>query len=302
MGKVKINKRTGKAVRPTGNKATEGANYNQYAGSSRRIGQNETSNNQRGTFGRYSDYMRNSINSTGVNSPLKRATMYNDRAVSQARRTMEAGQNRYAGSSRRIDTEQEPTTERSSLLGRTASYPSRAKAKAVETDNVGQNRYAGSSRRIGQQEERKSKDYNWNQYAGSSRRIGQESGQPAKASLKDTSAPAKQKATTYTIKKGDTLGSIAKRYGVDWRALAEANGIDDPNLVYAGVKLKINPATMGKRSKRKIGIDLSRTGNKRKNNNGAPDWKVGEREINIPTAEEAGYPVNVDYPSLRMLP
>lgn len=121
-------------------------------------------------------------------------------------------------------------------------------------------------------------------------------------SLKNTPASGQQKPTTYTIRKGDTLGSIAKRYGVDWRALADANGIDDPNLIYAGVKLKIDPATMGKRNKRKIGIDLSKTENKRKNNNGAPDWKVGEKEINIPTAEEAGYSVNVNFPSLRMLP
>ena len=95
--------------------------------------------------------------------------------------------------------------------------------------------------------------------------------------LKNTPAAGQQKATTYTIKKGDTLGTIAKRYGVDWRALAEANGIDDPNLVYAGVKLKIDPATMGKKNRRKVGV----------NNPKAPGMHLGEKKFPTPTREEA---------------
>ena len=103
--------------------------------------------------------------------------------------------------------------------------------------------------------------------------------EPVKTSLKDTSAPVKQKATTYTIKKGDTLGSIAKRYGVDWRVLADANGIDDPNLIYAGVKLKIDPATMGKRNKRKVGVNRPRVA--------PPGMHAGERTFRTPTRAEA---------------
>lgn len=96
-------------------------------------------------------------------------------------------------------------------------------------------------------------------------------------SLQNTPAAAQQKATTYTIKKGDTLGTIAKRYGVDWRALAEANGIDDPNLIYAGVKLKIDPATMGKKNRRKVSV----------NNPKAPGMDLGEKKFSIPTRKEA---------------
>lgn len=95
--------------------------------------------------------------------------------------------------------------------------------------------------------------------------------------LKNTPAPAQQKTATHTIKKGETLGSIAKRYGVDWRALAEANNIDNPNLIYAGVKLKIDPATMGKKNRRKVGV----------NNPKAPGMHLGENNFPTPTREEA---------------
>lgn len=46
-------------------------------------------------------------------------------------------------------------------------------------------------------------------------------------------------AATYTIKSGDTLGGIAKRHGVSAAALAEANGITDPDRIYAGKVLTI---------------------------------------------------------------
>lgn len=45
--------------------------------------------------------------------------------------------------------------------------------------------------------------------------------------------------TTYTVKQGDTLGSIAARYGTTYTTLAELNGIKDPNRIYAGQKLKL---------------------------------------------------------------
>lgn len=52
----------------------------------------------------------------------------------------------------------------------------------------------------------------------------------------------KKKATktkTYTVKKGDTLIAIAKKYGVDWKTIAEDNNISNTNLIYVGQKLKI---------------------------------------------------------------
>lgn len=43
----------------------------------------------------------------------------------------------------------------------------------------------------------------------------------------------------YYVKKGDTLSSIARRYGTTWAKLAENNGIKNPNLIYVGQKIVI---------------------------------------------------------------
>ena len=46
--------------------------------------------------------------------------------------------------------------------------------------------------------------------------------------------------TNYTIQSGDTLGAIAKRYGVALSDLAAWNNIEDPNRIYAGQTLVTN--------------------------------------------------------------
>ena len=43
----------------------------------------------------------------------------------------------------------------------------------------------------------------------------------------------------YTVKQGDTLASIAQRYGVSYQTLASINGISNPNLIYPGQVLLI---------------------------------------------------------------
>lgn len=54
------------------------------------------------------------------------------------------------------------------------------------------------------------------------------------------SAMAKGKTTiTYTVKRGDTLSAIAKKYGTTVKAIAAENGIKNVNLIYVGQKLKI---------------------------------------------------------------
>ena len=54
---------------------------------------------------------------------------------------------------------------------------------------------------------------------------------------------AKPEATTsetvYTVKSGDTLSSIAKKYGTTYQKLAAYNGISNPNRISVGQKIKI---------------------------------------------------------------
>lgn len=55
---------------------------------------------------------------------------------------------------------------------------------------------------------------------------------PAQPAPKPTPAPV------HTVKKGENLTVIAKRYKTTVHALAALNGIDDPNLIRVGQKLK----------------------------------------------------------------
>ena len=45
---------------------------------------------------------------------------------------------------------------------------------------------------------------------------------------------------SYTVVRGDTLSAIAARFGTTPSALASANGITNPNLIYVGQVLKLN--------------------------------------------------------------
>lgn len=47
------------------------------------------------------------------------------------------------------------------------------------------------------------------------------------------------KARSYTVRSGDTLGAIARRYNTSVSALTKANRIANPNLIRAGAKLTI---------------------------------------------------------------
>lgn len=53
------------------------------------------------------------------------------------------------------------------------------------------------------------------------------------------SGVAQHTATYYTVKRGDTLSSIAKRYGVTVAYLTQLNGIKNPNKIQIGQKIKI---------------------------------------------------------------
>ncbi|WP_188751212.1 peptidoglycan DD-metalloendopeptidase family protein [Marinobacterium zhoushanense] len=47
----------------------------------------------------------------------------------------------------------------------------------------------------------------------------------------------------YTVRQGDTLYSIAWRYGMDFRELAAINGIDRRYIIYPGQKLRLKGAS-----------------------------------------------------------
>ena len=43
----------------------------------------------------------------------------------------------------------------------------------------------------------------------------------------------------HEVKAGETLGSIAAKYGVDWRKIADWNGIENPSVIKVGQKLAV---------------------------------------------------------------
>jgi lipoprotein NlpD len=49
----------------------------------------------------------------------------------------------------------------------------------------------------------------------------------------------------YTVRKGDTLYSIALEHGADYRDVAQWNGLDDPTKLSIGQQLRVRPAQGG---------------------------------------------------------
>ncbi|MCB1735327.1 MAG: peptidoglycan DD-metalloendopeptidase family protein [Gammaproteobacteria bacterium] len=62
---------------------------------------------------------------------------------------------------------------------------------------------------------------------------------PAPVGELSISSSASQGA--HVVQSGDTLYSVAFRYGVDFRDLAEWNGIDDPYTIFVGQNLRLEP-------------------------------------------------------------
>jgi 2',3'-cyclic-nucleotide 2'-phosphodiesterase/3'-nucleotidase len=51
--------------------------------------------------------------------------------------------------------------------------------------------------------------------------------------------PVSQKEIVYVVKSGDVLWKIAKKYGLDWKYLAQYNNLINPHLILVGQKLVI---------------------------------------------------------------
>ena len=64
---------------------------------------------------------------------------------------------------------------------------------------------------------------------------------PASPTSPTTTRAADAQDDTYTVKRGDTLYSIALDNGQDYRELAQWNNIDNPNLIRIGQVLRVKP-------------------------------------------------------------
>lgn len=65
----------------------------------------------------------------------------------------------------------------------------------------------------------------------------------AKKTAAAPSAPPASSATIYTIRRGDTLGTIASQHGLRYQTLAEYNDIKPPYRIQAGATLQIPQST-----------------------------------------------------------
>lgn len=74
-------------------------------------------------------------------------------------------------------------------------------------------------------------------------------GQAGSAPARTSAAPAQRGATpsSYVVRSGDTLYSIAFRYGLDQRELAAWNGISNPNRIRVGQALALTPPAAANR-------------------------------------------------------
>lgn len=70
--------------------------------------------------------------------------------------------------------------------------------------------------------------------------------------------PSSGETVTHIVQPGETLAAIARRYGTSWQAIAEANGIVNPNQIVVGQQLKI-PASTGSTSGTTSGCRLRHT-------------------------------------------
>ncbi len=68
-------------------------------------------------------------------------------------------------------------------------------------------------------------------------------GTPVPPNSTPVPTPAGGQVGTYIVQPGDTLSKIAARFGTTYLAIAAANGIVNPNLIYVGQSLQIAGAT-----------------------------------------------------------
>jgi LysM repeat protein len=74
----------------------------------------------------------------------------------------------------------------------------------------------------------------------------------------ETSAP-EEGVIVHVVQLGETLSSIARRYGTTWQAIAEASGVTNPNQIYVGQRLKIPTGSTGSPASGTTGCRIQHT-------------------------------------------
>lgn len=94
--------------------------------------------------------------------------------------------------------------------------------------------------------------------------------------------PSTGSDTVYTVKAGDTLSSIAAKYGTTYQKLAAYNGISNPNIIHDGQKIKIPSGQASTTWTPKVGDVVNFTGNRHyasANATTGPTCKSGKAKI-----------------------
>jgi len=87
--------------------------------------------------------------------------------------------------------------------------------------------------------------------------------------------PAEQRPESYTVKRGDTLYSIALDNGLDYRELAAWNNITDPAAIKAGLVLRMRPPGQAVAAQAEGGAQVQ------------PEARVQVQPVTVPGSVEA---------------
>src|SRR5438876_2967101 len=88
-------------------------------------------------------------------------------------------------------------------------------------------------------------------------------------------APAEQRPESYTVKRGDTLYSIALDNGLDYRELAAWNNVTDPAAIKAGLVLRMRPPGPVAAAQPEVGTQVQ------------PEARVQVQPVTVPGSVEA---------------
>ena len=73
-----------------------------------------------------------------------------------------------------------------------------------------------------------------------------------------TSSLVNYEAITHVVQPGETLYTIAWRYGIDYQELAQFNGLSNPDLIYVGQRLSLRPSGASRPTQASSGTAPSR--------------------------------------------